>query len=82
MENKELKNPMLNELDEDMLDHVSGGYTEDESELWITCGYCSGRIYLRKNKADISREELKCTMCGYMPSDPSTVPSKEDIYGG
>ena len=29
MKNKELKNPMLNELDDDALDHVSGGTDDD-----------------------------------------------------
>ena len=29
MKNKELKNPMPNELDDDALDHVSGGTDDD-----------------------------------------------------
>ena len=37
MENKEMKKPILNELDDDALDHVSGGIEEgDEAFLNIS----------------------------------------------
>ena len=32
MQNKELKNPILNELDEDALDHVTGGTEPSQDE--------------------------------------------------
>ena len=53
MKNKELKNPMLNELDDDALDHVSGG-TEDDGRYWEfgspphylnACPKCGGGVY-------------------------------------
>ena len=53
MKNKELKNPMLNELDDDALDHVSGG-TEDDGRYWgfgspphylNACPKCGGGVY-------------------------------------
>lgn len=53
MENKKLKNPMLNELDDDALDHVSGG-TEDDGWYWgygypppylNACPKCGGGVY-------------------------------------
>ena len=53
MKNKELKNPMLNELDDDALDHVSGG-TEDDDRYWEfgfpppylnACPKCGGGVY-------------------------------------
>ena len=40
MKNKELKNSILNELDDDALDHVSGG-TDDDRWYW---GYGFPRI--------------------------------------
>lgn len=53
MKNKELKNPMLYELDDDALDHVSGG-TEDDGRYWEygypppylnACPKCGGGVY-------------------------------------
>ena len=53
MENKELKNPMLNELEDDALMHVSGG-TEDDGWYWgfgfpphylNACPNCGGSVY-------------------------------------
>jgi len=53
MQNKELKNPMLNELEEDVLDHVTGG-TDDDGWYWgygyppnylNACPKCGGGVY-------------------------------------
>ena len=39
MENNELKNPVLNELEDDVLDNVSGG-----ADKCVTCLYCGKSV--------------------------------------
>lgn len=70
MENKKLKNPMLNELEEDALDHVTGG-TEDDGWYWgfgfpphylNACPNCGGGVYSLRPPVG---EEYVCGPCGW-----------------
>lgn len=78
MENKKLKNPILNELEEDALSNVSGGNSED---IYATCPYCCGRLYLTINNVPVPKGEIKCSFCGYRDGDPSTIPNMEELIG-
>ena len=73
MENKELNNPMLNELDEDVLGHVSGGnetvrlnsILKTNDPLHYFCPKCGCSEYL------IATEQLeyRCGSCGWVSDD-------------
>lgn len=67
MNNKEMKNPILNELDEDVLDHVTGGM-DDDGWYWgfgsppdylNACPKCGGCVY------DLLGE-YQCGPCGWV----------------
>lgn len=70
MKNEEMKNPILNELDEDALDHVTGG-TEDDGWYWgfgfppdylNACPNCGGGVYSLRPPVG---EEYVCGPCGW-----------------
>lgn len=70
MKNKEMKNPILNELDDDALDHVSGG-TEDDGWYWgfgsppdyfNACPKCGGGVY---STPGLDGYAYMCGPCGW-----------------
>lgn len=74
MDNKELKNPILNELDEKALDQVSGG-TDDDGWYWgygfpphylDACPRCGGGVYSIPASAEQGGTTYHCGPCGWV----------------
>ena len=64
-----MKNMILNELDDDILDHISGGTNESEDSnrddlfkpVIVICSNCGARVMLGGGP---------CSQCGVMPIAP------------
>ena len=69
------------ELNDDMLDQVSGGSYYDDGSEFYSCPYCLGYIFYKRNYVDIPYEQLKCENCGYMPAFPETAPTSDPLPG-
>lgn len=74
MQNMKLKNPILNELDEDALDHVTGG-TEDDGWYWgfgfppdylYACPKCRGGVYSIPATPEQGGNFYQCGPCGWI----------------
>lgn len=74
MKNKELKNPMPNELDEDVLNNVSSGMEEDgwywgfgfPPNYLNACPNCGGGVYSIPRSAEQGGPVYMCGPCGWM----------------
>ncbi|MBE6924868.1 MAG: hypothetical protein E7466_06515 [Ruminococcaceae bacterium] len=62
-------------IDDDSLKAVTGGgFTDDPANFeFITCD-CGGYIFSKYNGVQVPYKEIKCSCCGYTPSDPNSKP--------